>query len=44
MSVEFPVAVLMAAENRIGVPEPAAMLKGLEGLETTPAGKPLRVT
>jgi hypothetical protein len=34
----------MAAENRIGVLEPAAMLNGLEGLETAPVGKPLRVT
>ena len=41
---EFPVAVFGAAEKRTGVLEPAAMLKGLTGLEITPAGKPVRVT
>src|SRR5277367_1917297 len=44
VSVEFPVAVLMAAENRIGALEPAVTLKGLTGFDTTPAGKPLSVT
>jgi hypothetical protein len=44
MTVEFPVAAFVAAEKRTGVLEPAAMLKGLDGLEMTPAGKPERVT
>src|SRR5580700_10137035 len=44
MSVEVPIEALAAAENRIGVFEPAATLNGLEGFETTPAGKPVKVT
>ena len=41
--VEFPVEALAAAEKRIGALAPAAMLKGVGGLATTPAGKPARV-
>jgi hypothetical protein len=44
MMVEFPVEAFGAAEKRMGALEPAAMLNGLGGLETTPAGKPVRVT
>ena len=44
MMVKFPVAVLAAAEKRTGVLEPAAMLNGLAGFETTPEGKPANVT
>jgi len=42
--VEFPVEAFAAAEKRTGMLEPAAMLKGLAGLATTPEGKPERVT
>ena len=42
--VEFPVEALDAAENRMGVLEPVTILNGLGGLETTPAGRPVRVT
>jgi hypothetical protein len=40
----FPVEALASAEKRTDVLDPAATLKGLDGLETTPAGKPARVT
>jgi hypothetical protein len=43
MIVNFPATVFAAAEKRMGVLEPAAVLKGLLGLETTP-GKAVRVT
>jgi hypothetical protein len=43
MIVKFPVATFEAAENRMGVLEPAATLNGLDGLATTFAGKPARV-
>ncbi len=42
--VKFPVPTLGAAEKRTGALEPAAMLKGLDGLEMTPEGKPVNVT
>jgi len=42
--VKFPVAALGAAEKRTGLLAPAAMLKGLAGLEMTPEGKPVNVT
>jgi hypothetical protein len=42
--VEVPAEALEAAEKKIGVFEPAAALNGLAGLETTPAGKPVKVT
>jgi hypothetical protein len=42
--VKFPVLVLGAAEKRTGALEPAAILKGLAGLEMTPDGKPVQVT
>jgi hypothetical protein len=35
--------VFAAAENRTGVLEPAAISRGLDGLETTPAGRMLGV-
>jgi hypothetical protein len=44
MIVEFPVEAFAAAEKRTGTLEPAAMLKGLTGLETMPEGRPERVT
>jgi hypothetical protein len=44
MMVKFPVLALGAAEKRTGALEPAAMLKGLAGLEMTPEGKPVNVT
>jgi len=42
--VKFPVLALGVAEKRTGVLEPAAMLKGLAGLEMTPEGNPVNVT
>jgi len=42
--VELPVEAFAAAEKRTGALEPTGMLKGLAGLETTPEGKPERVT
>lgn len=42
--VEFPVEAFAAAEKRRSALDPAATLKGLGGLETTSAGRPVSVT